>query len=148
MAEQATRLAGPLSEVVDRYAGEEELGEEVAAALQTALLSMLVDGAPRPLLLVACCLPPAACRRARCHAGPAPSATAPPWLLLCSPRRRLVLLQLGASKRAKIHFAMPRSCSVLLCCPAGVAFEHRPAFQYRPAQCQSASACLQSCLPE
>lgn len=42
VAEQNTRLAGPLFDVVQRY--EEELGEDTAGALHGSLLEMLIEG--------------------------------------------------------------------------------------------------------
>jgi hypothetical protein len=42
VAEQNTRLAGPVFDVIQRY--EEDLGEEAAGMLFCSLLEMLLDG--------------------------------------------------------------------------------------------------------
>lgn len=46
VAEQNTRLAGPMFDVVCRY--EEDLGEEMTSMLFCALLEMLLSGRPLP----------------------------------------------------------------------------------------------------
>ena len=44
VAEQNTRLAGPMFDIIQRY--EEDLGEETTGMLFCSLLDMLLDGAP------------------------------------------------------------------------------------------------------
>lgn len=46
VAEQNTRLAGPMFDIVCRY--EEDLGEEMTSMMFCALLEMLLSGEPFP----------------------------------------------------------------------------------------------------